>query len=328
MSAKTSRMPTWLITGTSNGFGLALATKVLSRNHNLVSLSRHGAPHTKLVAASEAGTGRLHHLQHDLSNDKENTLKGLVQNFLSANPTVQIDILVNNAALAAYGPVETIPTATVQHLMTVNFYSPLWLIQAVLPSMRARNSAGDKLPKAIVNISSTQGLRCAPGELSYDASKHALEALSGVLATEVKVFGIRTMVVNLGSFRTSFATSGERAGFDSDGGQAENDPYAEESHPVRTRIDMVKKYASIPNAARGDVDKGAAILFDGVMGTARSEAEKALASQKDMGGVERLLIGSDGYVVIEQQVQGLLSQVVGCETVSKMADADDVNKSA
>lgn len=320
----TMSVPTWLITGTSNGFGLALGTLVLKHVHNLVSLSRHATAHEKLIAASKAHRGKLYHLQHDLSINDETVLKKLVGNFLTSNPEVHIDVLVNNAAIAAYGAVETIPTSTVQQLMTINFYSPLWLIQAVLPHMRAHTSANDKPSKVIVNISSTQGLRCAPGELSYDASKHALEALSGVLAQEIEVFGIRTIVVNLGSFRTNFSTSGERAGHASDSVVDENDPYADETHPVRKRVDMVKKYSSIPNSARGDVDKGVRVLFDAVMSTAGTEAEKALSSQRVKGGLERLLLGSDGYLVIEKQVQNLLSQVTSCETVCKLANADDV----
>ena len=206
-----------------------------------------------------------------------------------------------------------------------------------------------------MNISSTQGLCSDPSELAYDASKHALEALTGVLAKEVGVFGIRTVVVNLGSFRTAFATSGDRAGLgvgkggadDSDGhepsqryervegktdkqaeSEKENDPYTDPYHPVKQRIDMVMKLASVPDAAKGDPVKGASILFDAVMRTPGSVVDEALAAQEveRSGGLrlERLFVGSDGPPKIRRQVEVLRMQIESCEEVARFSDADDV----
>ena len=331
--------PTWLITGTSAGFGLALAKHVLRTSHNVVSLSRYDKPHpdlSKLVASLSGGDDRpqLYHLQHDLSNADEKIIKNLISGFLAQHSEVSIDVLVNNAAIAAFAAVETIPTSTVQHLMNVNFYSPLWVIQSVLPNMRESKNG---IKKVVVNVSSTQGLCCDPGEPAYETSKHALEAMSGVLAQEVDVFGIRVLVANLGSFRTGFATSGDRAGFDGNeqkrdkeasSGANKSDPYGTQTHPVQQRIDMVKKFANIPNAARGDPAKGAAILFDAIMMRERSEARDALERQagakEKVNALERLVIGSDGWPKIEQQVKWLGTQIGSCETLSKLANAEDV----
>ncbi|ORY65164.1 uncharacterized protein BCR38DRAFT_408899 [Pseudomassariella vexata] len=172
-------------------------------------------------------------------------------------------------------------TGTIEHLMTVNFYSPLWMIQALLPHMRA---SANKKPKVIINISSTQGLCTSPGEIAYDASKHALEAMTSILGTETSPFGIRTMVVNLGSFHTAFATSGERAGLvapTADSG-ADDDPYLQPEHPVQQRLAMAMKYAKTSTGARGDTKKGAALLFDAAMKTPGSEAYEALEKQRSL----------------------------------------------
>jgi len=333
-----STTPTWLITGTSNGFGLSLAQQVLKSHHNLVSISRHAQPHESLtslanVNASDHGP-EIHHIPIDLSSKDETTIKSAITRFLATNPKLNIDILVNNAAIAAFGPLETLPTPTIDKLMTVNFWSPLWLVQACLHSVRTSRNG---VPKVIVNISSTQGLACDPSEVAYEASKHALEGMSGVLAAEVHPFGIRTVVVNLGSFRTGFAL-GDSAGTGSvdarfrSGGNGD-DPYQDPSHPVKKRIEGVLKFANMPGAARGDPAKGAKVVFDAVVKMEGSKADEALQQQRnamsagEMGSVskvERLILGSDAQPKIEMQRQWFNMQVESCQAVSAEADADEV----
>lgn len=217
----------------------------------------------------------------------------------------------------------------------MNFYSPLWLIQAVLPSMRiSKNGVG----KVIVNVSSTQGRACDPSEGAYESSKHALEGMSGVLAKEVHGFGIRVLVVNLGSFRTAFSQGDRVVGnvsAKSDRGEgkpgSDPSPYYDPDHPVRKRIDMVLKYASIPDAAKGDTTKGAKVLFDAVMKTEGSEVNNALGRQREiiekgeMGGiskVESLILGSDALPKMERQARWFEMQVETCRVASGLADAD------
>lgn len=333
--------PTWLITGTSNGLGLSLAQLVLQRGHNLISLSRHPRPHERLIAISQNQSHprqdvQLYHLQHDLGDNRETKLKSLVADFLSSHPNLSINYLVNNAAITAFAPVETIPTSTIEKVMTINFYSPLWLTQACLPNMR--KSETDK--KVIVNVSSTQGLACDPSELAYDASKHALEAFSGVLAKEVAPWNIRVINANLGSFRSGFATSGDRAGMASapktkTGDDAvENEiwraPYDDPEHPATARVNMVMKYANVPNAAKGDTEKGAQILFDAITQKKGSPADEALKKQREyiansatkVNRVERLLIGSDGWPKIRAAADQLNFSIDSCQPVAKLSDAE------
>ncbi|KAK5082786.1 hypothetical protein LTR05_006667 [Lithohypha guttulata] len=333
-----SPRPTWFVTGTSNGFGLALAQHILRQDHNLVSLSRYSEPHESLsaiVSITKDEQPQLHHLQHDLAERDDTKIKSLIFDFLASHPNLSIDILVNNAAICAFAPVETIPTSTIEKVMTINFYSPLWMIQACLPNMRTSRNL---IPKVIVNISSTQGLCPDPSEIAYDASKHALEALSGVLASEVAYFGVRVINVNLGSFRTAFATSGDRAGMSSgprtqagsgaDNSQIWEAPYDDPDHPATSRVNMVMKFANVPDAARGDPGKGAKILFDAIMRTEGSAAEAALARLRDSngseGGLERLVIGSDAWPKIVEQVKRLNVQVQNCQDVVNLSNADDV----
>jgi len=78
------------------------------------------------------------------------------------------------------------------------FFGPAALTRAVLPQMRERKTG------SIVQISSVGGLITAPGFGAYCAAKHALEALSEALASEVAPFGIRVLIVEPGAFRTTY----------------------------------------------------------------------------------------------------------------------------
>lgn len=212
-------------------------------------------------------------------------------------------------------------------------------------------------PKVIVNISSTQGLCTDPSSLSYDASKHAMEAMSGVLAAEVAMFGVRVLVVELGSLRTGFASAAEKRvrpqgqqsqqqqqksegdqtsqrGGTGEASDADADPYADPSHPVAKRKAGVMRYTSEPRLARGDPAKTAGVLFDAVMGTEGSIVHGVLEAQRnrtvedakktgiERGLVERLVLGSDAQPKIQRVVDRLRFDIKSCKEVSGVIEAD------
>jgi NAD(P)-dependent dehydrogenase (short-subunit alcohol dehydrogenase family) len=113
-----------------------------------------------------------------------------------ANELGPIDVLVNNAGIERTGSVEELPLSEIRAVMETNYFGPIRCIQAVLPAMRARRSG------CIVNVASIAGrLACSPFG-PYTASKFALEALSECLAQEVKAFGVRVAIVELGIIDT------------------------------------------------------------------------------------------------------------------------------
>ena len=104
----------------------------------------------------------------------------------------EIDVLVNNAAIAESGPLETFPLDRLRACFETNTIGALRMVQGVVPGMRERGRG------AIVNISSVNGRVSAPLAAAYAATKFALEAMSESLHYELGHFGIRTVLVEPG----------------------------------------------------------------------------------------------------------------------------------
>jgi NAD(P)-dependent dehydrogenase (short-subunit alcohol dehydrogenase family) len=105
----------------------------------------------------------------------------------------RVDVLVNNAGVHGSGAVEEIPLAEFRRVMETNFFGVIRCIQAVLPGMRKRRNGH------IINVSTVGGRVTGLSQGPYSASKFALEALSEILAGEVKRFGIRVSIIEPGA---------------------------------------------------------------------------------------------------------------------------------
>jgi NAD(P)-dependent dehydrogenase (short-subunit alcohol dehydrogenase family) len=111
----------------------------------------------------------------------------------------KIDVLINNAGYSLAGGVEETSIEEARQLFETNFFGVLRVTQAVLPSMRRKGYG------RIVNISSMLGLLPGPYRGIYAASKHALEGYTATLDHEVRVFGIRAVLVEPMYTRTKIA---------------------------------------------------------------------------------------------------------------------------
>jgi NAD(P)-dependent dehydrogenase (short-subunit alcohol dehydrogenase family) len=107
-----------------------------------------------------------------------------------------VDVLVNNAGVPGGGPVEETTIDEFRQVMETNFFGGLRCIKAVIPSMRERRKG------TIVNITSIAGRLATAPMASYAASKWAFEALSEVLAQEVRAFNVRVAIVEPGVIAT------------------------------------------------------------------------------------------------------------------------------
>jgi NAD(P)-dependent dehydrogenase (short-subunit alcohol dehydrogenase family) len=182
-----------LITGANSGIGRASAVRLAARGWTVYGSMRSLDRSAKLEAmAAEAGV-TVHPVVADVTDG--DSVERLVAEVTEAAGGV--DVLVNNAGIAANGVTEECTIEQYAAVMDVNLYGPIRCTQAVLPQMRERGSG------CIVNISSVAGVIAAIAQSPYVASKWALEGWSEGLAQEVAPFGIRVAVIEPGIVRTA-----------------------------------------------------------------------------------------------------------------------------
>jgi len=177
----------WFITGTTSGFGRAIAEAALERGDSVVATAR------RVEALEELGEHeRVQPLRLDVTDagEREAAVAAALDRF------GRIDVLVNNAGRTQVGAVEETTEDELRALFDLHFFGPAALTRLVLPAMRAQGGG------AIVQLSSVGGQVTAPGFGAYCATKFALEGLTETLRDEVAPFGIHTLIVEPGAFRT------------------------------------------------------------------------------------------------------------------------------
>ena len=227
---------TWMITGTSSGFGLALAKAALAAGDRVIATARHPETLDELV---HQAPDRVAAVRLDVTRPTDITAAvatGL-ERFES------IDVLVNNAGYGSVGAVEEIAMPELEQLHATMFLGPLALMKAVLPHMRARRAG------VIVQISSMGGQLAPPGFGAYCSAKFALEAMSESLAAEVGPLGIRVLIVEPGAFRTEFGADRMHRS------RTIIDDYADTAGPTRTAVDQMD------GSQPGDPDRAAAAIL-------------------------------------------------------------------
>ena len=182
----------WFITGASSGFGQAIAAAALDRGDRVVATAR------RTDALEQLDGERVLPVALDVTRteEREAAVRQAVERF------GRIDVLVNNAGRTQVGAVEETTDDELRALFDLHFFGPAALTRLVLPLMR-RQGGG-----AIVQMSSVGGQVTAPGFGAYCATKFALEGLTETLRDEVEGFGIRTLIVEPGAFRTGLFRPG------------------------------------------------------------------------------------------------------------------------
>ncbi len=178
----------WFVTGAGRGMGVDIARAALAAGHAVVATGRNPEKVNEAVGA----TDDLLAVKLDVTEpaDAEAAVRAAVERF------GRIDVLVNNAGNFYAGFFEEIPTQDFRAQVETNLFGPLNVTRAVLPVMRAQRSG------LVVTLSSIAGMIGAEFNSAYAASKFALEGWMESLTPEVAPFGIRTMLVEPGFFRT------------------------------------------------------------------------------------------------------------------------------
>jgi NAD(P)-dependent dehydrogenase (short-subunit alcohol dehydrogenase family) len=182
----------WFITGAGRGMGVDIAKAALAAGFEVVATGRS----TGKVADALGESGNLLIVKLDITKpaDAESAVKAAVEMF------GRIDVLVNNAANFYAGFFEELTPEQMERQITTSLLGPMNVTRAVLPVMRKQRSG------LIITISSTAGLTGFEFGTAYAASKFGLEGWMQSLQAEVEPFGIDTITVNPGFFRTELLT--------------------------------------------------------------------------------------------------------------------------
>jgi NAD(P)-dependent dehydrogenase (short-subunit alcohol dehydrogenase family) len=279
----------WCITGAGRGMGVDIAKAALAAGHAVVASGRN----PERVSAALGAHDDLLVVKLDVTDpaDAQEAARAAVDRF------GRIDVLVNNAGNFYAGFFEELSPQDFRAQVETLLFGPLNVTRAVLPVMRAQRSG------LVIAISSTAGLVGAEFNSAYAAAKFAVEGWIESLAPEVAPFGIRTMVVEPGFFRTELLSP-------------ESTSYAEPS--IEDYAERTNQTVAAWNAMNGQQGGDPAKLANALV---------QLADQDEPP--RRWVAGADAIAAVEQKAKDLLAQADAYrELSSSLAYSDTADHQA
>jgi NAD(P)-dependent dehydrogenase (short-subunit alcohol dehydrogenase family) len=257
----------WLITGAGRGMGADIARAALAAGHAVVATARS----TGTVTAALGKDDDLLAVRLDVTDpaDAEAAARAAVGRF------GRIDVLVNNAGNFYAGFFEEISPEDFRAQVETTLFGPVNVTRAVLPVLRAQHSG------LVIAISSTAGIAGGEFLTAYAASKFAVEGWIESLTPEVAPFGIRTLLVEPGFFRTELLTP-------------ESTTYAEPS--ISDYAERTRQTIAAWNGMNGRQGGDPAKLADALVQLAGQD-EPPL----------RFVAGADAIATVEQKAKDLLA---------------------
>jgi 3-hydroxybutyrate dehydrogenase len=185
---------TALVTGSSHGLGFALADALAAAGCNVLL---HGVESPADVQPARAAFEARHHvaphyIQADLSDPK--AVERLVNETIER--TGSLDILVNNAVVRHFAPIEAFPVDKWDQALAVNLSAAFHAVRVALPHMRERGWG------RIFNMTSVYGMRGTANRVDYVTTKSALLGLTRAVAAETVGTGITCNAVCPGAVHT------------------------------------------------------------------------------------------------------------------------------
>ena len=274
----------WFITGAGRGLGIDIAQKALAAGHSVVATGRNADRVLQAVGAHD----NLLTVALDIT-DPEAAIaaaKAAVDRF------GRIDVLVNNAGNFYAGYFEEISAKQFRAQMETNFFGPLNVTRAILPVMRKQRSG------QVITITSTAGLIGQEFVVAYAASKFALEGWMESLRFDVAPYGIRTMSVEPGFFRTELLVEG-----------------ASTIWPELSIEDYADRTAQTIAAWKG---------MNGQQGGDPAKLAAALVTLSDSGELPlRFVAGADAMAAVEANLKAIQGQIDAHRALSASLAFDD-----
>jgi NAD(P)-dependent dehydrogenase (short-subunit alcohol dehydrogenase family) len=273
----------WLITGAGRGMGAGIAKAALAAGDAVAATARKA----ESVTAALGKHDDLLAVKLDVTDPTaaESAVKATVERF------GRIDVLVNNAGNFNAGFFEEISPGDFRAQIETTLFGPVNVTRAALPVMRAQRSG------LLVAISSTAGILGQEFCTAYAASKFGVEGWIESLTPEVAPFGIRTMLVEPGFFRTELLTP-------------ESTNYAEPS--IEDYAERARQTVAAWNAMNGQQSGDPAKLADALVQLA-SQDEPPL----------RFAAGADAVGAFEQKAKDLFAQADAYRELSGNLAHDD-----
>ena len=273
----------WLVTGAGRGLGVDIARAALAAGHAVVATGRDAAK----VAAAVGDDDGLLAIRLDVTRpeDAQAAVQAAVGKF------GRIDVVVNNAGNFFAGFFEELSPGQVRDQIETLLFGPMNVTRAVLPVMRKQRSG------LVVTISSTAGIAGQLFCTAYAAAKFGIEGWMESLTPEVAPFGIRTMLVEPGFFRTELLTNDSTTY-----AKPSIDGYAEKTKEI------VAAWKSMDGKQGGDPAK-----------LARALVKLAALEEPPT----RFAAGGDAVQTFEAKAHALLSQAQAHRSLSTSLAYDD-----
>lgn len=185
-----------IVTGASSGLGAHIARMLVDQGTTVYGLARSL---DKLQAQREDFGEAFRPISCDVRVEAQ--VKGAFETV--RNETGRLDVLVNNAGLAQFGPVDDLDTDAFDVQMDTNVRGVYLCTREAVPIMRAQNEESG-VGGHIVNVASIAGLLGNPTLSAYNASKFAVRGFSEAVMKEVREDGIRVTCLYPGSTDTNF----------------------------------------------------------------------------------------------------------------------------
>lgn len=274
----------WFITGAGRGLGLEITKAALAYGHKVVATGRNPEKVSKALGHHQ----NLIVVKLDITRPEEASA--------AVNTAIKefgaVDVLVNNAGNFVAGYFEELQTEQIRQQLETLLFGPMNVTRAVLPVMRQQKNG------LIIIISSTAGIMGGAFCSAYAAGKFAVEGWVESLSQEIQPFGIRSMLVEPGYFRTELLSS-------------DSTEFAAGS--IGDYSAETLKFRSAFNNKNGQQEGDPVKLAEAIVNLSGLESPPL-----------RFAAGKDAVDVFENKARALLSQVDAYRQLSTSLDVNDV----
>ncbi len=267
----------WFITGAGRGMGVDIAKAALAAGNAVVATGRRPEAVERALGGAQDDV-LVVKLDVTSPADAEAAVQAAVERF------DRIDVLVNNAGNFYAGFFEEISPEDFRAQIETTLFGPMNVTRAVLPVMRAQRSG------LVMSISSTAGIVGQEFCTAYATSKFGVEGWIESLTPEVAPFGIRTMLVEPGFFRTELLTQ-------------ESTNYAEPS--IEDYAERTEQTVAVWNSMNGEQGGDPAKLANALV--------RLMGQDKPP---LRFAAGADAITTVEQKANDLLAQAAAHRDLS------------